>query len=129
MKHCCSTAPDADLLMYVFDGDSLPTPIREHMSSCSDCQQRMQRYVEIHSRLLTRLFRYECPTMLTISQYCADMLSSADTIWVARHVEVCPLCADEVAVTRCELTKAYISLASFYTQTAGCEDSDILLQD
>jgi hypothetical protein len=91
---------DEDILKYVLDEASLSQEARAHIDQCSICQQRLARYRDINSFLISNLYRHQCPDGMQLSLYCANALSEEEQTQVAAHVLYCPLCAQEVADTR-----------------------------
>jgi hypothetical protein len=102
MKNCLhSTAPtDEELVKYALDNEPLKVEGQEHLELCSLCQQRLGRYKRVNVQLLTRLYRSQCPEVMQLNLYCAQMLPANDSDNIASHLEKCPLCATEVAEIR-----------------------------
>lgn len=96
-----ATAPsDEELLKFVLDNEPLLQGAKEHLAGCSICQQRLARYQNVDSFLVSRLYRSLCPEATRLNHYCAGMLSTDESIDIAQHLELCPLCANEVADIR-----------------------------
>src|SRR5260370_26318117 len=96
-----SLAPsDEKFLQFALDGEALTEKASGHLEQCGPCQQRLAEYKAVHSPLLSRLYRRQCPTGSKLSYYCSDLLPQDERISVATHILDCPLCTDEVAVTR-----------------------------
>lgn len=91
---------DEELLRHALDGESLPIAAKEHLEQCTLCQQRLANYTSTNDLLLSRLYRSRCPNAAILSHYCIGMLSMDETMSVASHLEICPLCSNEVAETR-----------------------------
>lgn len=91
---------DEELLRFALDGEALPEEVNRHLEQCTNCQQRLARYKNVHNFLVSRLYRYQCPGDLQLSLYCADLLSADEQISIAHHLLDCPLCAAEVVDTR-----------------------------
>jgi hypothetical protein len=102
MMNClCVVAPtDEELVRYALDGEILPMEAEEHLGHCLICQQRLDRYVSTNNFLLQHLYRSQCPDTMTLVQYCQNMLSTHDEHAITSHLELCPLCASDVAETR-----------------------------
>lgn len=86
-----------DLVRYTLDGEALPPALKAHLDQCIVCQQHFVRYTYTHTRLLMRLYRSQCPGSTQLSHYCAGLLCADEGMSIARHVSMCPLCAEEVA--------------------------------
>jgi hypothetical protein len=94
-------APDnEELLRFALDGEALPEEVNGHLQECTDCQQRLTGYKNVHSLLVSRLYRHQCPDELQLSLYCADLLPANERVRIANHLLDCPLCATEAADTR-----------------------------
>jgi len=91
---------DEELLKLVLDDEPLLQEAKEHLAECSTCQRRLARYQNIDSMLVSRLYRSRCPGATELNHYCAGMLSPDETIDIAQHLEICPLCTNRVADIR-----------------------------
>lgn len=96
-----SMAPsDEELLSFALDDEPLPEEAKGHLEQCTICQERLTRYRDTHTFLVSRLYRHSCPDAAQLSFYCADFLPPDEKMHIARHLLECPLCAAEVAETR-----------------------------
>ncbi len=91
---------DEELLRHALDGESLPIAAKEHLEQCTLCQQRLANYTSTNDLILSRLYRSQCPDATILSHYCIGMLSPNEVMSVVSHLEICPLCSNEVAETR-----------------------------
>jgi len=91
---------DEELLRFALDEEALPEEVHRHLQECINCQQRLARYKNVHSLLVSRLYRHQCPDELQLSLYCAGLLPEHEKVRVAQHLLDCPLCAAEAADTR-----------------------------
>ena len=91
---------DEELLRHALDGETLSIVAKEHLEQCTFCQQRLADYTSTNGLILSRLYRSQCPVATTLSHYCIGMLSMNEAMDVASHLELCPLCSNEVAETR-----------------------------
>jgi hypothetical protein len=91
---------DEELLGFALDEEALSVQTREHLEQCEICQQRLARYKQVNSSIVSQLYRRLCPSGTRLSLYCADLLPVEERTRVAAHVLDCPLCAVEVAETR-----------------------------
>ncbi len=106
-----SIAPtDEELISFALDDEALPTEANNHLQQCEICQERLARYKQTNTYLLSHLYRSQCPSGQELSLYCADLVSEEDRIRIANHVLDCPLCANEVAETRAFLRTLDIEL-------------------
>jgi hypothetical protein len=91
---------DEELLRFALDGEALPEEVNRHLEQCTNCQQRLARYKNVHNFLVSRLYRHQCPGDLELSLYCAGLLPADERVSIANHLLDCPLCAAEVVDTR-----------------------------
>jgi hypothetical protein len=121
MKMDCShsLAPsDEELLQFALEGEALTEKASRHLAQCGTCQQRLAEYKAIHTSLLSRLYRRQCPTGSKLSYYCSDLLPQDERISVAIHLLDCPLCAEEVAVTRRSLAEPQLPPSASFSPIA-----------
>ena len=86
----------------------LPEDIRLHVEQCELCQRDLMKYKQVHSALLSALYRKECPESMTLSAYATNMLPREQQLPVQLHLRACPLCEAEVDEVR-----------RFFTDTEG----------
>jgi hypothetical protein len=96
-----SMAPnDEELLSFALGEEPLPEEAKGHLEQCAICQERLARYRETHTFLVSHLYRHSCPDATQLSFYCANLLPADERMHIANHVLQCPLCSAEVAETR-----------------------------
>ena len=96
-----SLAPnDEALLSFALGEEPLPEEAKRHLEQCAVCQERLARYRETHTFLVSHLYRHSCPDATQLSFYCADLLPADEKMHIATHLLECPLCSAEVAETR-----------------------------
>ncbi len=109
-----SIAPtDEELISLALDEETLPEDTNSHLQQCEICQQRLARYKQVNTYLLSHLYRSQCPTGEELSLYCADLLPAYERMRIANHVLDCPLCTNEVAETRKFLRTLDVELNPF----------------
>jgi hypothetical protein len=91
---------DEELLQFALDGEAVSEEVSKHIEQCTTCQQRLARYKTVHSFLVSRLYRSQCPSGTELSLYCAGFLPEDRRITIEKHILDCPLCAAEAADTR-----------------------------
>ncbi|WP_069803864.1 zf-HC2 domain-containing protein [Thermogemmatispora onikobensis] len=89
-----------ELVMLAFGEEGLAPEVVRHLRACMICQRRLMQFQSLSHHLLTQLYRRQCPDGQRLSFYCAGLLSGEEQRQIAAHVQECPLCAEEVAVTR-----------------------------
>ena len=97
-------APDAihedDLVISALDADALTAEARQHLAECPACAERAAAYQTLTRTLSTRLYRWDCPTTLEISDYAAGLLTSKRRRAISAHLKRCPHCTEEVEMSR-----------------------------
>lgn len=94
-------APGAkELVLLVFGEGELAPEVVRHLHACMICQQRLRQFRQLYLYLLAKLYRSQCPDGLHISLYCADLLEKQEKEQIEAHLRECPLCAEEVAISR-----------------------------
>jgi hypothetical protein len=91
---------DEELVRHALDGETLSVAAKEHLELCIFCQQRLASYTSTNNLLLSYFYRSQCPDSTILSHYCMDMLSVDKAMSVTNHLDMCPLCTDEVAEVR-----------------------------
>lgn len=90
---------DELLLRFVLGEEPLPKEASVHLEQCALCQERLARFRETHTFLVSRLYRHSCPDAAQLSFYCANRLPADERMHIASHLLECPLCKAEVAET------------------------------
>ncbi|GER88436.1 hypothetical protein KDW_25980 [Dictyobacter vulcani] len=101
---CLGAPKDEELLRYALDGDALPVMAQKHLEECQICQQRLTTYTDANKFLIGQLYRYQCPDLTLLSEYCIGTLPVHDHLQIELHLKSCPLCASDVAEARQFLT-------------------------
>lgn len=91
---------DEKLTGYILDGSALSADTTRHLEQCMDCLQQLTQYQQIHTALLSQLYRRYCPSSTRLSNYCTRLLSVDETIRISAHLRHCPLCAHELEEIR-----------------------------
>ena len=114
------TAPDdEEPLQFALDGEALSAEASRHLEQCTSCQQRLASYKNIHTSLVSRLYRSQCPDGTKLSLYCADLLPPGERLSIANHLLDCPLCAAEAADARQFLACEGFEIGSLAPQIDG----------
>lgn len=91
---------DEDLIAFVLDGEALSQEAQAHLDQCDICQQRLKRFQQTHTALVSRFYRSLCPDAAELSYYSAGGLSAERRQAIAAHLRDCPLCQKEVEEAR-----------------------------
>lgn len=95
-----SPSGEEELLRLALDQEPASAEVTQHLKQCQECQQKLADFRSDANFLESHLFRFECPSGIQLSLYCADLLPVEERTQVAGHLLDCPLCADEAAFTR-----------------------------
>lgn len=109
-------APDAihedDLVISALDPDALTAEARQHLVECPACAERAAEYQTLTRTFSTRLYRWDCPTTLEISDYATGALTAKRRRAISAHLKHCPHCTEEVEISREFLVQNSPELAS-----------------
>ncbi len=98
---------DEELMRYALDGEVLSEEAKKHLDACPICQQRVALYTGANTFLTSKLYRSECPSPSSLTDYCApvalNLLSSNERMSIADHATTCPLCSAEITSIRRDL--------------------------
>ncbi|MDQ6671701.1 MAG: hypothetical protein M3069_13315 [Chloroflexota bacterium] len=72
----------------------------------------MEELDSTQQRLRGMLYRFDCPSPLTLGEYVLDLLAPASRMLVARHTLGCSLCTEELSETRAFLAGELVAPAS-----------------
>jgi anti-sigma factor RsiW len=97
--HILTSLSDEALFKATVEQKALPSDAMRHVEQCEQCQKELAEYTEVNTRLLALLYRRQCPSGMTLSSYCADLLPDVEMRAVESHLRECPLCAAEVEDT------------------------------
>ena len=91
---------DDELWRYALDGASLPYPMEEHIVTCNNCRQQLEKLMSVNSSLLRKLYRSRCPDIDMLARYSADLVSLNEGLLMLYHLQSCPLCDRELQEMR-----------------------------
>ena len=86
-----------DDLSAVLDG-LVDDQIQKHLEACPACAARLQRMEQLDLSLQQQLKRFECPTTLQLGDYHLHMLEPEAIKKIEQHLEICPLCRNELTM-------------------------------
>jgi hypothetical protein len=97
---CASPPPlSDDELIAALDGDA-PTPVRAHLERCRFCAARLEGMRMLEETLLTAMYRVDCPTTETLTDYVMGVASKKAGLAMDDHLLRCKLCSEEVQTLR-----------------------------
>ena len=89
-----SEISEGDLLSYV-DGQA-PAAVLAHVHMCPACALEAARLRSFQAALRVKLDRRNCPAPDLLGDLAANLLTGGKKLVVARHVQQCPTCAQEL---------------------------------
>ena len=104
-------APDEiseEQLIAYADGEATEATV-DHIRRCPYCARQAHAYAADQQVLRTLFHRMECPDAHTLGEYHLGLLSPADQDAVEAHLQMCPLCAAEIADLESFLEKVKIA--------------------
>jgi hypothetical protein len=87
---------DEELLAYLA-GENVRPFVVQHLAECQHCSSQMAAYQRIELTLTSKLYRWDCPPSQVLGEYQLGLLSKELTAAVKNHLDMCVLCAAEVA--------------------------------
>jgi hypothetical protein len=93
----CSYPPPLtdDEITDLLDGIAKPA-VQEHLAHCAYCATRLAQARQVEQRLMTTLWRWDCPTPQQLGEYHFGFLNSEVLRVVEHHLAMCTLCQSEV---------------------------------
>jgi len=88
--------PEGALLRFL-DGEA-DERVEQHMRTCEHCLERARSLARLQGRLRASLYRFDCPSSSDLGEYHLGMLPSAESKAIRAHIQLCPHCAQELAV-------------------------------
>lgn len=96
-RHAGAVSSD-DLIAYI-DGEA-PAEVIAHILHCPICAKEAGEYARAQSGITKRLYRFDCPTPLSLGDYEMGMLQPEARTAIGGHVVSCPRCTQELAQLR-----------------------------
>lgn len=97
---CRTGAPLSDEQLSAAADQTADASVMEHLHTCSICATRLRTLDHFDRRLAEQLARWDCPPPQQLADYHWGFVSHADARHIARHLEVCVRCTDEVETLR-----------------------------
>src|SRR5437773_2610018 len=90
------TIRDDELIAYLA-GDTVRPAVIEHLAHCPRCSSQLESYRQMDRRLVSKLYRWDCPPNMILGEYHLGMLSDDQAAEIQKHLSMCVLCSAEVA--------------------------------
>ncbi len=87
---------DEELFAYLA-GEKVRPLVKQHLTTCQYCANRLAEYRRLELTVSSKLFRWDCPPTQVLGEYELGMLSKELSAAVQNHLNICVLCAAEVA--------------------------------
>src|SRR5258708_11233694 len=94
------TIRDEELLAYLA-GERVRPAVEQHIGRCQRCSAQLAEYRRIERTLVSKLYRWDCPSNITLGEYQLRLLNKAYATTVKLHLSHMVRYASEVA-TRIE---------------------------
>jgi hypothetical protein len=88
---------DEELVAYL-EGEKVRPAVEAHLVHCQCCSAQLANYRQIERKLISKLYRWNCPSNQVLSEYHLGLLSQQLTTQVKDHLNMCVLCAAEMAI-------------------------------
>ncbi len=93
----CITSPAiTDEQLFAFIDGVATTDVVAHVQQCTACQQRAQQLAHLQNRLVSHLYRAECPSSLELGEYHLNLLPMDRVATIEQHLTTCLHCAREI---------------------------------
>ncbi len=95
---CCApdTIHEDDLVIAALNPEDLSAEVRQHVTECPACAERVAAYQRLPRMLTHHLYRWDCPSPQEISDYAAGWLTGKRRRTIGAHLRRCPRCAEEL---------------------------------
>jgi hypothetical protein len=87
---------DEELVAYLA-GEKVRPAVVQHVTGCQHCSSQLATFRRIELKLISKLYRWDCPPNEILGEYQMRMLNSEQALAVKNHLRTCMLCATEVA--------------------------------
>jgi hypothetical protein len=97
----CSSPPPLtdDQITAALDGDAEPS-VLNHLARCPSCAVRLAEARQVEQTLKASLRRWDCPKPQQLADYHLGRVSRTDDRAIARHLEQCVRCTEEIEELR-----------------------------
>jgi hypothetical protein len=94
----CSSPPPLtdDQISAALDEAAGPEVI-DHLAGCASCAARLEDARQREQALRSSLYRWDCPTPQALAEYHIGRMDAQEQRAIARHLEECARCSEEVA--------------------------------
>ncbi|HEX3640419.1 MAG TPA: hypothetical protein VHV10_03950 [Ktedonobacteraceae bacterium] len=93
--------PDAirgeELVAYL-EGEKVRPAVEAHLVHCQCCSAQLANYRQIEGKLISKLYRWNCPSNQILGEYHLGLLGKQLAAQVKDHLNICVLCAAEMAI-------------------------------
>jgi hypothetical protein len=87
---------DEELLAYLA-GEYVRPGVVQHLARCQSCTAQLADYRAMEYKLLSKLYRWDCPSNDVLGEYQLNLLNQEQAGAVKKHLEQCVLCNAELA--------------------------------
>ncbi len=87
---------DEELFAYL-EGEKVRPEVPQHLTNCQYCSSQADAYQRMELKLISKLYRWDCPPNQTLGDYQFGLLSPQQSVGVKNHLSTCVLCKSELA--------------------------------
>ncbi|HWS83922.1 MAG TPA: hypothetical protein VN207_06655 [Ktedonobacteraceae bacterium] len=86
-----------ELVAYL-EGEKVRSAAEAHLAHCQCCSAQLANYRQIEGKLISKLYRWNCPSNQVLGEYHLGLLSKQLAAQVKDHLNICVLCAAEMVI-------------------------------
>ncbi len=87
---------EEELVAYLA-GEKVRPAVVQHIAHCQRCSLQLATYRRMELKLLSKLYRWDCPPNQVLGEYQMGLLGTEQALAVRKHLRMCALCSAEVA--------------------------------
>ena len=79
---------EEELFAYL-EGESVRPAVQQHLATCQYCSSQAKTYSQLERKLITKLYRWDCPPNQVLGDYQFGLLSPLQAMEVGTHLSGC----------------------------------------
>lgn len=88
---------NGELVAYL-EGDQVRPAVVTHLARCPHCSQQLVHYQGLERKLVSKLYRWDCPSNQALGEYHLGLLDEELGRQIQFHTQMCVHCAAELSV-------------------------------
>ena len=109
---CVSPPELGDRILLTYIDGRADHQVLAHLERCPHCREKFEQLTRLHNRLTAQLYRFSCPSLTELGEFCLDVVSYAQARAINQHLAECPHCSRELAQLKDYLTELAPTLES-----------------